>query len=70
MTGFDFIVIGGGLAGCVVASRLRQRKPSLSVLLVEAGPDTTGHPHVSNTAEAALLHCSDLDVSVTRYPSF
>lgn len=57
----DIIIVGGGTAGCVLASRLLQRKPSLSITLIEAGPDPTSHPHVSNPAEAALLHFSDLD---------
>jgi len=64
----DIIIVGGGTAGVVLASRLHQRKPELSILLIEAGPDVTGHPHIANPAEAALLHFSDLDWKYMTVP--
>ncbi|MFH9672927.1 GMC family oxidoreductase [Streptomyces sp. NPDC017405] len=42
-TGYDVVVLGGGVAGCVLAARLSE-DPGRSVCLVEAGPDYGPRP--------------------------
>lgn len=39
--GWDYVIAGGGLAGCVVANRLKQYNPLARILVVEAGPDVS-----------------------------
>jgi choline dehydrogenase-like flavoprotein len=64
----DVIIVGGGIAGVTLASRLHQHQPHLSILLIEAGPDVTNHPHISTPAEATLLHFSELDYNYLTIP--
>ncbi|KAK5113661.1 hypothetical protein LTR62_003288 [Meristemomyces frigidus] len=42
----DVIVAGGGLAGCVVAGRLAEADPNLSILIIEQGLNSYGAPEV------------------------
>lgn len=44
--GWDHIVVGGGLAGCVVTSRLKEYQTSARILVIEAGPDVTQNQEI------------------------
>ncbi|KAL9125523.1 MAG: hypothetical protein Q9217_005280 [Psora testacea] len=58
---FDYIVVGSGCAGSALASRLSERYPGRSVLLVEAGPNPSYHPLVPQPLVAPMLRGSELD---------
>ncbi|MEH1841559.1 MAG: GMC family oxidoreductase N-terminal domain-containing protein [Nostoc sp.] len=66
MTQYDYIVIGAGSAGCVVANRLTQERQT-TVLLLEAGnPDTKPEIHIP--VECTRLPGTEVDWSYFSEP--
>lgn len=66
MKAFDYVVIGGGTAGCVVAARLSE-DPGISVLLLEAGGDER-HPDSEAPSRWASLLGTEADWGFETVP--
>ncbi|KAL8717648.1 MAG: hypothetical protein Q9225_005121 [Loekoesia sp. 1 TL-2023] len=65
---YDFVIVGGGLSGCVVAARLHEAHPSLSIALLEAGPDESHNPTVLSPVLYPTLHDTPLQYSYQSTP--
>lgn len=64
----DYLIVGGGLTGCALASRLKQANPALNIMLIEAGTDPAGDPRVVSPMEGFGLAYSDLDWAYQTAP--
>ena len=57
---YDFIVVGGGTSGLMVANRLTEN-PDTKVLVIEAGDSHLADPRVSIPALWPSLHGTEAD---------
>ena len=60
---FDYVVVGGGTAGAVVARRLAQDR-NLRVALIEAGPSDEGNDMILTQDRSTFQE--DLNLNATR----
>ncbi|KAJ5554480.1 hypothetical protein N7513_004439 [Penicillium frequentans] len=58
---YDYIVVGGGTAGCVIAARLAEYLPNKRVLVIEGGPSDFTDDRVLNLKEWLNLLGGELD---------
>ncbi|KAI6778557.1 Choline oxidase-like protein [Emericellopsis cladophorae] len=58
---YDYIIVGGGTAGCVMASRLSSYLPEKKVLMIEAGPSDLDLGNVLDLRQWLTLLGGDLD---------
>jgi choline dehydrogenase-like flavoprotein len=67
MVEFDYLVIGGGTAGCIVAARLAQ-DPAVSVGLVEWGPSDEHEPRARSIRRWAEMLEGEYDLDYRSVP--
>ena len=67
MTEFDYLVVGGGTAGCIVAARLAE-EPAVSVGLIEWGPTDEHEPRARSIRRWAEMLEGEYDLDYRSVP--
>ncbi|KAK2739520.1 hypothetical protein FQN55_009396 [Onygenales sp. PD_40] len=62
---YDYIIVGGGTAGCVVASRLAEALPQKLILVIEGGPSDFGVKEIESLSKLAELWGGEYDYNYT-----
>jgi hypothetical protein len=66
-TEFDYVILGGGTAGLVIASRLSE-DPGVSVAVIEAGDFERNNPNVTNATAIGLGKNTRIDWQYDTVP--
>ena len=66
---YDYVIVGGGSAGCVVASRLAAASPDATVALIEAGPNARGVAQIVDPPSWTKLAGTALDWGYAYQPA-
>jgi choline dehydrogenase len=66
---YDYVIVGGGSAGCVIASRLAAASPDATVALIEAGPNGRGVAQIVDPPSWTKLPGTALDWGYAYQPA-
>ncbi|KAH6661537.1 hypothetical protein F5X68DRAFT_252899 [Plectosphaerella plurivora] len=67
-TCFDYVIVGGGTAGCVIASRLAEALPDQKILMIEAGPTDLDNKEVLDLRNMYNLMGGEYDYGYKSIP--